>query len=521
MSDAEDAGGPASPEKSDLQARRFASRRPASEMRTTTAIGLIGASSYIALILSVLRSILVMRSIGPEGRGIQRLAGLYRSYLTNVSMPWRHGVSKELPLAIGADDSTRAAEVEDAGYFATSLFTAAAGIGLVAYAIFIAGGGWETRVALAVGGGLLLADDVASLYWNVLRSWGRFHILAVGELVRSVSQLLLMVGGAWALGVTGVMLGWLVSGLVLLAYLDLATRIRVSAQVNWSHVWRLLGVGLPVALVSLSDVLLRMIDGTVLVHFYGEEQFGLYSLAMQMATYLFALPRAAGFVIWPKVLQSYGAEDVIERKQRRVMLPTVGLAAVMPVIAGAAWLMLPMLVGLVVPRFLPAVPAAQILSIGAVFLALPLSTDAALVANDREAVVIGAKLAGAAVAGVGSYYVVTRSGSLRAVAAMACAGFATAALLSLWIKLYEFWPGRLRRIGELLVTLAPTAWVLGAIWLTGRILVVTGLSLSAIGGALAALVAFTIISSPCLIYAHHRTGIGTELSRWLRSRTGR
>lgn len=520
MSDAEDPGSSRSPEMRASDDDRFASRRPAAEMRTTTAIGLIGGSSYIALILSVIRSVFVMRIIGPRGRGIQRLAGLYKGYLTNVSMAWRHGVSKELPLAIGAEDSHRAAEVEDAGYFATALFTAIAGLGLVVYAIFIAGGGWETRVALAVGGGLLLADDVTSLYWSVLRSWGRFHPLALGELVRTFSQLALMIAGAWALGVTGVMLGWLAATLVVLAYLELASRIKVSTQITWSHVWRLLGIGLPVALVSLSDVLLRMIDGTVLVHFYGEEQFGLYSLAMQMATYLFALPRAAGFVIWPKVLQSYGAEDGLERKQRRVMLPTTGLAGLMPVISGAAWLMLPMLVGLLVPKFLPAVPAAQVLSIGAVFLALPLSTDAALVANDREALVVGTKLAGAAVAGGGTYFVVTRAGSLRAVAVMACAGFAVAALLSLWIKLGEFWPGRLRRIGEVLLALAPTAWVLGSIFLTGRIVAAVGLSLSAMGGAMVALIAFMIISSPCLLYAHHRTGIGAEFRRWLKRRIG-
>ena len=497
---------------------RFTSRQPASEMRTTTAIGLIGGSSYIALILSVVRSIFVMRMIGPHGRGIQRLAGLYKGYLTNVSMPWRHGVSKELPLAIGASDSGRAAEVEDAGYFATALFTLVAGLGLVIYAILVAGIGWESRVAIAIAGGLLLGDDITALYWSVLRSWGRFNPLAVGELVRSFGQLTLMIAGARALGVTGVMLGWLAATLVVLAYLELATRIRVNAEIRWSHVWRLAMIGLPVALVSISDVLLRMIDGTVLVHFYGEEQLGLYSLAMQMAGYLFALPRAASFVIWPKVLQSYGAEDTLERKHRRVIVPTVGIAGLMPVIAGAAWLALPALVGIVVPQFLPAVPAAQILSIGAIFLALPISTDAALVADDREAAVVGTKLTGAAIAGGGTWYVVTRAGSLQWVAIMACLGFAAAALLSLWIKFGEFWSGRARRIGETLLAVAPTAWAVGAIWLTGRIVAIAGLSLSAPGGLLAALVLFTIMSSPCLIYANRRTGVGTELKHWLNRR---
>ncbi len=501
--------------------RRFQARHPDQQMRTTTAIGLIGGTSYVALIVSVIRSIFVMRLIGPRGRGIQRLAGIWKGYLTNVSMPWRHGVSKLLPLAVGAEDAERAAEVEDAGYFATALFTLIAGLGMVIYAMFLLGGSWESRVAIAIGGGLLLADDIIALYWVVLRSWGRFHVLAVGELVRTFGQLVLMVAGAWALGVTGVMLGWLFSALVVLAYLEMASRIAVRVGVTWSHVRRLLLIGLPVSLISLSDALLRMIDGTVLVRFYGEEQFGLYSLAMQMASYLFALPRAAGFVIWPKVLQSYGAEDTPERKRRRVLLPTIGLAAAMPVIAGAAWLLLPPMVGLVVPDFLPAVPAAQILSMGAIFLALPLSTDAALVADDREPLVIASKLTGAAIAGGGTWYLVTRRASLSGIATAACTGFAAAALVSLWIKLSEFAPAPSRRALEVLGSFAPTAWAAASLWLVYRLTGLLALDIAAFSAALPALVLFLIISSPCLLYAHWRTGLGHEIAAIVRDRLSR
>ncbi len=499
---------------------RFESRTPQSEMRTTSAIGLIGGSSYIGLVLSLVRSIFVMRLIGPRGRGIQRLAGIWKGYLSNVSMPWRSGLSKDLPISIGAGDCERAAEVEDAGFFATAAFTSLAALGMVLYAIFVSPASWEHRVAFAIGGGLLLADDMTSLYWATLRSWGRFHLLALGEIVRAVAQLVLMIAGAWLLDVTGVMLGWLAAGLLVLAYLDVASRIGVRIRVDWRQVWSLLRIGLPVAIISFADVLLRTVDGVVLERYYGAERFGLYTLAMQMATYLFNLPQAAGFVIWPKVLQSYGGDDTAQ-KRRRVLLPTVGLAAAMPVIGGMAWIMLPSLVEALVPEFLPAVPAAQILSLGAVLLALPMATNAALVANDREHIVIGAKAIGALVAGGGTWYIVTTGGSLRAVAAMACAGFGAAALLSLWVKLSEFEPRRHRRLGEVALALAPTLWVLGCLWLVEWLVPLAGLSLGTFSGAIPALLAFLILSFPCLIYAHRRTGVGDDIRRIIRNRLGR
>ncbi|MEA3402888.1 MAG: oligosaccharide flippase family protein [Armatimonadota bacterium] len=496
---------------------RFQDRQPQRKLRATTAVTLIGGSSYVALVAGLVRSIIVMRLIGPRGRGIQRLAGLYKGYLSNLSVGWRHGVSKELPLAIGAEDAGRAAQVEDTGYLAVGVVSLLAGLGMVAYALWLSPHQFETRVALAIGGGLLAAEEMVALYWSVLRSWESFGTLAIGELVRTFAQLGLMILGAWLLGVTGVMLGWLAAALILLGFLDLASRIRVSAKVDWQQVWGLLLIGFPVALISFADILLRSIDGAVLVHFYGEERFGLYTVAMQMAAYLFALPQAAGFVIWPKVLESYGAEADGERRSRRVLLPTIALASVMPVIGGTAWLLMPAAVNLLVPRFALSVPAAQVLSLGATFLALPLASNAALVANDREPVVIATKMAGALVAGGGTLYLVTHEAALSSVALVACTGFTVAALLSLAVQLQEIIDRREQLVRELALAIAPTVWVAGALGAAGQL--AGGLPEASVPGALLRVLVFLALGSPCLLYAHRRTGIGRELLALLRDRS--
>lgn len=500
--------------------QRFEDRQPARKLRTSAAVTLIGGSSYVAMLMALVRSALIMRMIGPAGRGVQRLAGLYKGYLANLAIGWRHGLSKELPMAVGAGDVRHAAEVEDSACVAVGVVSALAGLGMVLYAIFLSPHGYETRVALAIAGGLLVAEEMTSLYWTILRSWERFGTLALAELVRTFGQFALMVAGAWVLGVTGVMLGWLAAALVLLAFLHYASRIAISLDVRWREITRLLLVGLPVALITFSDVLLRTVDGAVLAHFYGKEDFGLYTLAMQMVTYLFAIPQSAGFVIFPKVLQSYGAGDQHALQRRRVLTPTIVLAAGMPVISGVAWLMLPSLVALVVPDFAPAVPAAQVLSMGAVFLALPMATNAALVANDREPAVIATKLAGSAIVAGVTLYLVMRDASLLSVAYAACAGFAVAAVLSVALQLQELLPRRLEMLREVALSVAPTAWVAGAIWLSHRALAAIGLPIVTLSGGLLGSLALVVISFPCLYYAHRRTGVGHEVWEALRRRFG-
>jgi len=286
----------------------------------------------------------------------------------------------------------------------------------------------------------------------------------------------------------------------------------------WPHIWRLARIGLPVALISFADVLLRSIDGTVLVRFYGEEQFGLYSVAMQMASYMYTIPQAAGFVLWPKVLESYGAEEDVERRRRRVLVPTLGLAALLPVLGGLAWVLMPAAVDLLVPKFTPSVPATQVLGIGSTFLALPMATNAALVAGDQEITVIATKLAGAALTGGGTWYLVRNQGSLVAVATVTCAGYALAAVLSLFAQLGGFYPSRLRLVGAVLSALAPTAWVAGALWLTYLLGAGLGLALGQPTGTLLAALIYLVLSIPCLIWADRQTGALQELGAVLRGR---
>ncbi len=497
---------------------RWQSRRPERPLRSSAAVTLISASSYVGMLASIVRSFLVMRLIGPRGYGIMGLAALIKGYLANAGIGFRHGVSKELPLAIGAGDEERAASLEDAGFAGVSLVTAVTALGMLTCVLAFSAAGRETRVAYAVATGILLGEELVVLYWCVLRSWSNFGLLAIGDLVRTAAQFVLIVGGAALLGVTGAMLGWLAAVLVVLMYLHFASRVLVTARFDWGRMGRLFLVGLPIALISFSDVLLRAIDGTILVRYYGDEQFGLYRMAMRVATSLFAIPQAAGFVIQPRVLESYGARDESGGRRRRVLMPTIAAAGLMPVLAGMAYLAIPPAIHLLIPKFADSVRAAQVLGMGSVLLALPLATNSALIASNREPLVIITKLAGAALAGGLTWHLVSRAASLEQVALAACFGFGLAAVLSLLLQLGEFYPRRRELVREVLLCLLPLGWSVGALWAAARMVMLAGMDPSSLHGAVLALLAFVVLSAPCVIYAHLRTGAGAEVMKLLRGK---
>jgi O-antigen/teichoic acid export membrane protein len=304
--------------------------------------------------------------------------------------------------------------------------------------------------------------------------------------------------------------------LVVLTYVHLVSRVLVELSFDWAQMRHLLLVGLPVALISFSDVFLRSIDGAILVTYYGAERFGLYSVAMQMAAYLFALPQAAGFVIWPRVLEAYGAAGQDGKTQRRVVPPTIAAAGIMPVLAGMAYLAIPPAISLLLPKFSDSVAPAQVLGMGSVLLALPLATNSALVASNREALVIAAKLAGAGLAGGLAWYLVRRSAPLEQIALAPCLGFGLAAVLSLLLQFRDFYPEPAARLREVLLCLLPLGWSLGALWAAAYVAGVMGLPAASVRGALLRMLVFLVLCSPCLLYVHRRTHLGGELLRGLR-----
>ncbi len=84
-------------------------------MRASAAVFAIAASSYIALFIGLARGILVMRLVGVVGRGLMQSIYVINRYTSNAHLGVLHGLSKELPLRIGAKDKEQAEVVEAVG----------------------------------------------------------------------------------------------------------------------------------------------------------------------------------------------------------------------------------------------------------------------------------------------------------------------------------------------------------------------------------------------------------------------
>jgi len=474
----------------------------------TAGLAMILSSSYGNMLLGALRGILVMRAIGPTARGLMRLVYLFQHYLSNCHLGSLHGLSKELPIALGCQDEADATRIEDVGTTTVIVLSTLGSLGMLAWAMV--GSRMEplTRFTLGMGAAIVLGDQAIAIHRVVLRAWGTYSVLAIAAMVTSVSQFALIVGGAALYGLAGAMWGWLASVVVTLLYFEAASKLRIQLSMQQQTVWRLIRIGMPLAAILFGDVLLRTIDGVLVVRYFDAYHFGLYSMAMQIAAYLYRVPEAGGFVLMPRMWERYGAAHRLEDLRDYVVRPTLAAGLIMPVLSGFAFILMPVMVNTILPQFSPAVYAAQVLSLSAVFLALPVAANGALIAFNEEKKVIAIKLLGAGVVAGGTLLVLTTTPSLARIAMAAGSGYFVVSITILYIVLRRYYRNRFKLWAELVICYLPLLWALGALKISGM---ATDLAL---GGhfnvwieTLVRCAIFGVLSLPVVWYAEWRTGL--------------
>jgi len=520
----------------------YSSRRQARgrSQSTLSGLGMILGSSYCDMLLGIVRGILVMRAIGPTARGLMRLVHLFGRYLSNSHVGTLHGLSKELPLALGRDDHEDATHIENVGTSAVVLLATLASGGMLAWALLGPGMQGPTRLTLALGAGIILGGQAIALYRVVLRAWGTYSVLAVATIVTSLGQFGLIVAGAVLFGLMGAMWGWLTAVTVTLLYFGVAGHFYIRPRLDLPMLWRLIRVGVPIAGVLFSSILLRTIDGVLVVKYFDAYRFGLYSVAMQIAAYLYRIPEAAGFVLMPRIWERYGADHRTEALRDYVIRPTLAAGLIMPILAGFVFIMMPPMIRTIIPRFAPAIFAAQVLSLAAVFLALPVAADGALIAFNEERIVIVNKLAGAAVAAAGMLVFLEPSlariaivivnkiagpvvagaivpllnPGLSRIAIAAAAGYAVTSILTLYIVLGRYYSKRLQLWRELAVCYLPLLWTIIALQGSGAATDwMLGTSANMWADVALRCLYFGVLVLPILWYAERRTNLLKEVRR--------
>jgi len=142
--------------------------------------------------------------------------------------------------------------------------------------------------------------------------------------------------------------------------------------------------GFPIVLFNVTALLINTCDRFIIAGFLGNEQLGYYGIAVMCMGVMMNMPGASREVVEPKMMQSFGRDSTEDGISQYFLKPLVNSSYLMPLLIGAAFFLLPLVVPIILPKYVAGVVPSQVLIIGSYALALSYTVRGIIIAKDWQ-----------------------------------------------------------------------------------------------------------------------------------------
>lgn len=306
-------------------------------------------------------NIIVARELGPESYGVVGYVTLWQLYASWAKPGIFTAAYREMPglLAQGRKEaSDRIQNIGMSGEGTCLLLP----ITIIVTSAFLHG---ETVFVQAlVVGALVFAicqvrDLVASVHW----AHQRFELIARINVVATLSTAVFLLGTVWWLNLYAALMAPAVTALTVLIGLQFwAPSICFQFDFNRGELWRLIKMGLPLSMLTISYWGFRAVDRTAVASWLTIQDLGYFTFVMQFVNLAILVVSDFGNVLQPALwaeLGRRGNQDLLGTQLRRFSLAIVITACAGTNVLQAGFAPF---VYWFVPRYEPALQAFEIMS---------------------------------------------------------------------------------------------------------------------------------------------------------------
>jgi O-antigen/teichoic acid export membrane protein len=478
----------------------------------------LAAARSTSLVISLARSLVIPRYLGPSLYGMWKTLGIVQSYAQFADLGALAALRREVPFFAKRNEQQRLAEARDVAFGVNhaAIFLAAAGVLGASYLVPEPAYARALRLFIP----LLYANHIHTFLEQYLYARKEFAYASKVNLALAAIEAALAITGTIFWGLDGLILGTLI-GYALAALAQLS---RIRFQIGWAFRWRaytdLVRVGFPSHVNGLLYNLLLSVDRVLILPVLGLEALGLYGLGMTVNEYLFQFSYALGSVISPRLVERWSESESMESLRPMVEKPTLAISAAVPALLGTVYFASGAMVEVVLPQFRDALAPLRILLVGTYFTSLHRGLSSFFLAIRRQgrllpayggAIVLNALLVSAALGmGLGI-------AGVAAATALSLAVFSFT-LIAMAMRFFTGPAGILRFLGKLCIPPLWAAVAVAAGEAAGRAL---GGSARPIVSAAAGLALFLAAYAPILLAEWRRHRAGYSASAPVAGTTGR
>ena len=329
-------------------------------------------ANAVSLVLLLSTSLLLRRYLGPYLAGIWVALELLPTYVgTYGHLGTLTAAERELPFLLGARRDAEFDRLKDTLFWLTHGVGLVLALGLVAAAFIQRPRIYrQTFAGLLIYAPILWAQLAATYYVVVYRARKRFAALSLRQVPLNMSKAVLLVAGAYAFGLAGVLTVELAGALALALVLHAGVREPFRRVFDTSLLPKLIADGAPIVAGVVAFEMLRGADQFVILSVMGPTLLGVYTLVWPVYSGLFYIPNVMSMVMYPRFQERYGATGDPRSLRRFVELQLDLLAETL--LAGIAVLLilLPPAIGRWFPLYVDAIPPLRVMLIGTYFLCL-------------------------------------------------------------------------------------------------------------------------------------------------------
>lgn len=335
-------------------------------LRTYSDGAVFALSSMARTGVQLAASLVTARFIGPAELGLWNTVALANQYAPFAQAGVMNGLSRELPHALGRGDEHEAERLAGTSQVFTLAGCLAAAVGGFVALLVVMG---QHQKALSLSVGAVTCVVVSGFYQTYLmvtfRSARSFAALARAQFWSALAAAMsipLIIWGRYA----GYLLRISVVALITVALLHVIRPMRVRMTWDGGAFRALLKTGMPIFALSYLESTAGTADRLLVLRYGGVEAVGYYALGLMVMEAFSVLPGALAIYVYPKMTYAWGRDgdrDALWSQSWKSSAVVVGL---MTPFAVLGWVLLPLLVPVLFPRYAAGTRAAQLLLLAAV-----------------------------------------------------------------------------------------------------------------------------------------------------------
>lgn len=344
-------------------------------------------STVIGQGFGLFRAILMPIFFSPSQLGIWNLMNLILSYCPHAQLGLTHGMNKAIPLMRGVENKEEEIIIQNSVFWSNLLLSFLAFLGVLLASFFSPD---VYVLPFRLLSGIVFIQMLYYYFFSLLRAGSRFILVSNGIFFTSVLTTVFVIGFVLLFKnpILGGLIGLGLAVLSVLFYWIIKGNYKFPFEVNFLSVKKCFVLGIPVLFIGILESFVVSIDRMFIAFTMSEAQLGYYALGIMVSGMISLIPGSFASVLYTTMLERYSVYNDPRDVRSLLIGPMRIIWALISILIAIAVIVLPGIIFLFMPKYIPSIHIIEILLFGSFFMAVSHIPAMFLIAINKQKLII-------------------------------------------------------------------------------------------------------------------------------------